>query len=233
MAVAEEFLKEGLRVYPTDPLTLNELGVLAYRKAEWVEAVAYFRRALTLIAATSSSSSASSLVSAWESLCINLGHALRKQSKYPQALVAYQQALAPPAVAHLQAIEDAVEERAVKGALMGEGLGLGGVGAGGGGDGVHRAVLTSMGFTCHLMGELERAIQLYHQVSLIRRAPRSASHHPPRSPCRCAADAHSFCCVLCCVSMLQALASASRDTLTSDLLSRALQEITERPMGIR
>ena len=189
VAVAEELLKEGLRVYPTDPLTLNELGVLAYRKAEWVEAVGFFRRALALVAVTSSSSSASSLVSAWESLCINLGHALRKQGKYPQALVAYQQALAPPAVAHLQVIEEAVEDGAVRGAVTGEGLGLGGLGAGGGADGVHRSVLTSLGFTCHLMGELERAIQLYHQVSFTCGAalllPCPPSSSPSPIPQRC------------------------------------------------
>ena len=162
-AVAEELLKEGLRVYPTDPLTLNELGVLAYRKGGWVEAVGFFRRALALVAAVSSSSSASSLVSAWEVCCINMGHALRKQRRYAQALVAYQQALAPPAVANLQVMGEDAEGAEVE---SGEALGVVGMGAGGAADGVHRAVLTSMGFTCHLMGELDQAIQLYHQVRI-------------------------------------------------------------------
>ena len=104
-AVAEEFLQESLRVYPTDPLTLNELGVVAYRRGQWGEAAELFHRALALMAVTSSASSASGLASAWESGCVNLGHARRKPGRYAQALAAYQQALAPPATQALQALE--------------------------------------------------------------------------------------------------------------------------------
>ena len=49
------------------------------------------------------------------------------------------------------------------------GVGVSG-GSGGVADEVHRAVLTAMGFTYHLMGDPERAIQHYHQVTSSRTA---------------------------------------------------------------
>lgn len=65
-------------ICPKDPLVCNELGVVLYRNGEYEQAEAYLQRALQLIAGPPSS--------AWEPTIVNLGHVLRKQRRYREAL---------------------------------------------------------------------------------------------------------------------------------------------------
>ena len=187
-SMASQLLESSYRVWPTDPLVVNELGVLAYQQGEWGRAADQFRAALSLIssasaAATAGGSGNEAAASAWSITACNLGHALRKLRSYTAALAAYQQALAPPRV-------DATQ-RATAITQVATAVGGGG-GGGGGGDASGWYVVRCIAFVYHLMGDLDAAIMHYHR----------------------------------------ALAVRPRDTLTSDLLNRALQETVERTLAV-
>lgn len=70
--LADEYLNTAYNMCKTDPLLLNELGVVCFHKQHLQNAVEWFNRALAAARATGSKESA------WVSTHANLGHAYRK-----------------------------------------------------------------------------------------------------------------------------------------------------------
>lgn len=80
MTVAEEFLNTAYGLCKTDPLLLNEMGIVYYHQNRMRDAVEYFKRSLAIAEEIDSDPQA------WIVARTNLGHAYRRQRKYPQAL---------------------------------------------------------------------------------------------------------------------------------------------------
>eukprot|EP00210_Caulerpa_lentillifera_P003465 g3307.t1 len=77
------------RVYeicPEDPLIANELGVMEYLEGNYEVAVNWFQQALDKVPRENG-------IENWVNLFINLGHALRKQRRYEDAIAQYQKGL--------------------------------------------------------------------------------------------------------------------------------------------
>lgn len=72
LQLAEEYLLQAHGICDTDPLLLNELGVAAFEKARYNEAVHYFHEAIR-VAETGEWDR-----QAWAVAWTNLGHAYRK-----------------------------------------------------------------------------------------------------------------------------------------------------------
>ena len=86
IVLAEEFYNSAYRLNKSDPLLLNELGVVAYAKGRYADAVTFCKSALKLV------DEGESEPSAWVSVWINLGHSHRKLKKYRIALEYFEEA---------------------------------------------------------------------------------------------------------------------------------------------
>ncbi len=84
--LAERMFIQAQRLCPADPLVAHELGVLAYRNQQYEAAAMWLRRALDLLPGRR-------LTAAWHPTVVNLGHAVRKQHQYSEAIELYEQAL--------------------------------------------------------------------------------------------------------------------------------------------
>ena len=71
LQLAEEYLLQAYGICENDPLLLNELGVTAFEKMRYTEAMHYFREAIR-VAGTRWDQNA------WTVAWTNLGHAHRK-----------------------------------------------------------------------------------------------------------------------------------------------------------
>lgn len=80
MTVAEEFLNTAYNLCKTDPLLLNEMGIVYYHQNRLNEAVNYFEKSLRLAKDIDSDPQA------WIVARTNLGHAYRRQRKFQPAL---------------------------------------------------------------------------------------------------------------------------------------------------
>ncbi|KAL1868295.1 anaphase-promoting complex subunit Cut9 [Diaporthe australafricana] len=80
MTVAEEFLNTAYGLCKTDPLLLNEMGIVYYHQNRLKDAVDYFKQSLAI------SEEIDSDPQAWIVARTNLGHAYRRQRKSQQAL---------------------------------------------------------------------------------------------------------------------------------------------------
>ncbi|KAK3403101.1 putative CDC16 protein [Sordaria brevicollis] len=87
MTAAEEFLKTAYSLCKTDPLLLNEMGIVLYHQDRLKEAVKMFSQALVIAEETDSDPHA------WLGARTNLGHALRRLRKYDEALDEFDQVL--------------------------------------------------------------------------------------------------------------------------------------------
>jgi anaphase-promoting complex subunit 6 len=87
MTVAEEFLKTAYELCRTDPLLLNEMGIVHYHQDRLHEAVAMFRRALEIVDEIDSDPQA------WIAARTNLGHAYRRLGQFRQALEQFDEVL--------------------------------------------------------------------------------------------------------------------------------------------
>ena len=85
--LAEEYLRTAHSLCATDPLLLNELGVVAYNQSELPQAVTY------LSAALDAASSIGAPQTAWLSTRANLGHALRRLCRFDEALECFEEVL--------------------------------------------------------------------------------------------------------------------------------------------
>ncbi|CAG8714762.1 13957_t:CDS:10, partial [Acaulospora morrowiae] len=68
---SEEYLLTSYNICKGDPLILNELGVLCFRKLNYAQSVEYFKKALALVEETKCRPQI------WETTWMNLGHAFR------------------------------------------------------------------------------------------------------------------------------------------------------------
>ncbi|KAG7195191.1 anaphase promoting complex subunit cdc16 [Scheffersomyces spartinae] len=87
LGLAEEYLLAAYQICNTDPLLLNELGVLNFRKADLVKAELFLQEAL--VAAKNLNSDSRT----WISIHSNLGHVNRRGHQYFKALDCFNQVL--------------------------------------------------------------------------------------------------------------------------------------------
>ncbi|KAF9880969.1 anaphase-promoting complex subunit cut9 [Colletotrichum karsti] len=87
MTLAEEFLKTAYGLCKTDPLLLNEMGIVKYHQDKPQEAVQFFRAALKTAADIDSDPYA------WLSPRTNLAHAYRRLRLWKEALVEFDEVL--------------------------------------------------------------------------------------------------------------------------------------------
>ena len=87
MTLAEEFLKTAYGLCKTDPLLLNEMGVVKYHQDKTKEAVQWFHAALKV------AEDIDSEPSAWISARTNLGHAYRRLGLFDRALAQFDEVL--------------------------------------------------------------------------------------------------------------------------------------------
>ena len=80
MTVAEEFLKTAYSLCKTDPLLLNEMGIVFYHQDRTEDAVNMFKRALKVAEDIESDTQA------WMAARTNLGHAYRRLRMFNEAL---------------------------------------------------------------------------------------------------------------------------------------------------
>ncbi|KAG6029499.1 hypothetical protein E4U19_000927 [Claviceps sp. Clav32 group G5] len=87
MTLAEEFLKTAYGLCKTDPLLLNEMGIVKYHQDRPKEAVQYFTAALDIAEEINSEPSA------WLSAKTNLAHAYRRLRHFNKALDLFDEVL--------------------------------------------------------------------------------------------------------------------------------------------
>lgn len=86
-ALAQEYLYSLYHICATDPLLLNELGVVCFHRNNLAQAQAYFEEALAAAKHLNSESKA------WISIHTNLGHTFRRLKLFDKALDCFQQVL--------------------------------------------------------------------------------------------------------------------------------------------
>eukprot|EP01084_Bolivina_argentea_P214413 364007_1 len=82
---AEKFLKEAYKLFDSDPMIYNELGVVYYQQKQYEKAKDFFNVTIKYIS--------SDCYNTWETTFFNLGHCYRKLKQYKEALVCYNKAL--------------------------------------------------------------------------------------------------------------------------------------------
>lgn len=87
VSLAEEYLLASHHICNSDPLLLNEIGVVYYHKNQLDRAEAYLQDALTAARFLNSESKI------WISINANLGHVYRRAAQYDKALDCFNQAL--------------------------------------------------------------------------------------------------------------------------------------------
>ena len=87
MTLAEEFLKTAYGLCKTDPLLLNEMGIVKYHQDKPKEAIQYFAAALKI------ADEIDSEPSAWIAARTNLGHAFRRLRHFNRALAEFDEVL--------------------------------------------------------------------------------------------------------------------------------------------
>lgn len=87
LTLAEEYLLSSYSLCPTDPLLLNELGVIYYHKNELTSAENYLTQALQAAKELNSDTKA------WISVHANLGHVYRRLNLFSRALASFQNVL--------------------------------------------------------------------------------------------------------------------------------------------
>lgn len=100
LAMSEKYLKMALTINSTDPLLLNEIGVIHYQNTNYLEAKKYFKKAsdviskirsnniLTEYGVEESNFHANSKI--WAGIFVNLGHTYRKLNQLEKALMCFE-----------------------------------------------------------------------------------------------------------------------------------------------
>ncbi|KAL1733813.1 hypothetical protein EV714DRAFT_246059 [Schizophyllum commune] len=84
---ANDAFRASRSLCDSDPLLLNELGVLAYQRQKYKEAAKYFEQALDVANVTQSSHTT------WQATYINMGTCYRKLRRLPKAVESYEKVL--------------------------------------------------------------------------------------------------------------------------------------------
>lgn len=87
LQLAEEYLLQAHGICDNDPLLSNELGVAAFERARYTEAVHYFGEAIRV------ADQGEWDQSAWTVTWTNLGHAYRKMGQIKEAHASFSQAI--------------------------------------------------------------------------------------------------------------------------------------------
>ena len=87
LALAHEYLNTAYELCQSDPLLLNEMGVVYYHQDHMIDAISMFRRALLL------SEQNGADPAAWLPTRMNLGHAFRRHSQFDDALSTFEEVL--------------------------------------------------------------------------------------------------------------------------------------------
>ncbi|CDO94550.1 unnamed protein product [Kluyveromyces dobzhanskii CBS 2104] len=87
LSLAEEYFMMAYDMCPTDPLLLNELGVVYFKRQNYIKAKKYMKRAHDAIKNMKSESKA------WISIVINLGHTYRKLGEDERAVKCFKTVL--------------------------------------------------------------------------------------------------------------------------------------------
>ncbi|CCU79040.1 anaphase-promoting complex subunit cut9 [Blumeria hordei DH14] len=87
MTLADEFLKSAYSLCETDPLLLNEMGIVYYHQDRLEDAVLVFSKALEIAEEINSDSLA------WLSTQANLGHVYRRLRRFDDAIAEFDQVL--------------------------------------------------------------------------------------------------------------------------------------------
>lgn len=89
-SLADKFFRQAHSLAPNDPFVLHELGVNCFQNQDWKGAESYFTSALSRIM---SKPDLKKLPDKWEPIVNNLGHVMRKQRRFTEALEYHRQAL--------------------------------------------------------------------------------------------------------------------------------------------
>ncbi|KAH7079669.1 hypothetical protein FB567DRAFT_571759 [Paraphoma chrysanthemicola] len=87
LSLAREYLKTAYDLCETDPLLLNEMGVVYYNEGHMLDAIQFFRRAIQL--AEQNEAEPDALLPTR----INLAHALRRDKQHNEALITFEEVL--------------------------------------------------------------------------------------------------------------------------------------------
>lgn len=87
LALAHEYLNTAYELCQSDPLLLNEMGVVYYHEDHMIDAISMFRRALLL------SEQNGADPAAWLPTRMNLGHAFRRHGQFDDALSTFEDVL--------------------------------------------------------------------------------------------------------------------------------------------
>ncbi|KAK9471953.1 uncharacterized protein V1510DRAFT_418854 [Dipodascopsis tothii] len=85
--LAEEYLESSYAICKTDPLLLNEMGVVLYHKNHLDRALDFFFEALKVAEELDSDTKA------WVPIKVNLGHAFRQLRRWPEAVANFEEVL--------------------------------------------------------------------------------------------------------------------------------------------
>ncbi len=89
LPISTSFFKNALTLAPNDPILLQEIGVVLISSGNYEKAEKYFRCTVTLL----SNIDPHITLPVWEPVYNNLGHVLRKQGKYQEAIDYHTKAL--------------------------------------------------------------------------------------------------------------------------------------------
>ena len=131
---AEQCLIKSYEICSSDPLILNEMGVIAYQKLNYLNAVNLFLQALKLVN--------DDAMSNWQITLYNTAQSLRKLKKYDMALTYYKRARSVCNNSY-----DYNDKNNISSSLL-----------------QIWSIDTSIGFTYHLMNQIDLAIEYYHKA---------------------------------------------------------------------
>ena len=87
LGIAREYLTTAFNLCGTDPLLINEIGVVAYMEEEWDSAVRHFMLALRIVEDNEAPAHQ------YTSTRLNLAHALRRSGRFDEALTQFEEVI--------------------------------------------------------------------------------------------------------------------------------------------
>jgi anaphase-promoting complex subunit 6 len=154
LALAQHFLTSAFKTSGGDPLCLHELGVLAFLKGEHDAAIQWYLRGLSACQQSLKSTKAEDLIDAckdsyWEPTLFNLGQCYRKTRAFHLASRCFERCLAlnPVSCQQIHILRCTWLIACLHFQLQN-----------------HPSIYAALAFTRHLTGDVDSAIDLYHQA---------------------------------------------------------------------